>query len=96
MISFRLTAEEYDRFRQLCFEKGIPSVSEMARLAINMLLQHPVHASRDALESRVVELEGRIQHLAREVRKLNPASPLLPGDRVRLLGPPAAPASASE
>ena len=41
MISFRLSAEEYEKFRELCFSSGIRSVSEMARVAINTLLQQP-------------------------------------------------------
>jgi Arc/MetJ-type ribon-helix-helix transcriptional regulator len=71
MISFRLTAEEYDRFRELCFSHGIRSVSEMARAAINMLLEQPERAPQEALESRVSELEGRIHLLSLELKRLN-------------------------
>ena len=71
MISFRLSAEEYDRFRELCFAHGIRSVSEMARAAINMLLQQPARAPEEALEARVAELEGRLHMLALEIRKLS-------------------------
>ena len=71
MISFRLTAEEYEKFRELCFTQGIGSISEMARAAINMLLQQPARAPQEALESRVAELEGRLHMLALEFKKLN-------------------------
>lgn len=71
MISFRLTAEEYDKFRELCFIHGIRSVSEMARAAINLLLQQPTRAPQEALESRVAELEGRLHILALEMKKRN-------------------------
>jgi hypothetical protein len=71
MISFRLTAEEYEKFRELCFTQGIGSISEMARAAINMLLQQPARAPQEALESRVAELEGRLHMLALELKKLN-------------------------
>jgi hypothetical protein len=71
MISFRLTAEEYDRFRELCFLHGIRSVSEMARAAINMLLQQPDRAPHESLETRVSELEGRLHLLSLELKKLN-------------------------
>ncbi len=74
MISFRLTAEEYDRFRELCFANGIRSVSEMARAAINMLLQQPARAPQEAVESRLVELEGRLHVLSLEVKKLTHSS----------------------
>lgn len=71
MISFRLTAEEYDKFRELCFAQGIRSVSEMARAAMHLLVQQPARAPKEALESRVAELEGRVHVLALEIKKLN-------------------------
>ena len=71
MISFRLTAEEYEKFRELCFTHGVGSISEMARSAINMLLQQPARAPQEALEYRVAELEGRLHMLALELKKLN-------------------------
>ena len=70
-ISFRLTAEEYDRIHELCYANGIPSISEMARTAINMLLQQPTRASEKGLESRVAQVESRLQMLSLEVKKLN-------------------------
>jgi hypothetical protein len=73
MISFRLTAEEYDKFRELCFAQGIRSVSEMARAAMHLLVQQPARVPQEALESRVAELEGRLHVLALEVKKLNHA-----------------------
>jgi Arc/MetJ-type ribon-helix-helix transcriptional regulator len=69
MISFRLTSEEYERFRELCFTNGIRSVSEMARAAINLLLQQPARAPQEALEGRVAELEGRLHMLALEMKQ---------------------------
>jgi hypothetical protein len=75
MISFRLTCEEYERFRELCFTNGILSVSEMARAAINLLLQQPARAPQEALEGRVSELEGRLHMLALELKQFNSARP---------------------
>ena len=83
MISFRLTTEEYERFRELCFTHGIRSVSEMARAAINLLLQQPARVPQEALESRVADIEGRLHMLALELKRLNPVSPS-PGARPRL------------
>lgn len=71
MISFRLTAEEYDRFRELCYNNGIRSVSEMARAAINMMLSQPSRAPQEALETRVSELESRLHLLSLEIKKLS-------------------------
>jgi Ribbon-helix-helix protein, copG family len=70
MISFRLTAEEYERFRELCSTCGTRSVSELARAAINSLLNQPAEVPREALEYRVAELEGRVNMLRLEFRKL--------------------------
>ncbi len=71
MISFRLTAEEYDRFRELCSTCGTRSVSELARAAINSLLgQQPQHVTQETLEARVAELEGRLNMLRLEFRQL--------------------------
>ena len=70
MISFRLTAEEYDRFRELCSTCGTRSVSELARAAINSLLKQPAQVPEEALEYRVAELEGRVNLLRSEFRKL--------------------------
>lgn len=71
MISFRLTSEEYDRFRELCYKNGIRSVSEMARAAINIMLAQPGRAPQEALETRVAELESRLHLLSSEVKKLS-------------------------
>ena len=69
MVSFRLTAEEYEKFRELCFTQGIRSVSEMARAGLNMLLQQPDRAPHESLESRVADLEARLHLLALELKK---------------------------
>ena len=71
MISFRLTAEEYERFRELCSTCGTRSVSELARTAINSLLRQPGHAPAEALEHRVAELEGRVNMLRLELKRLS-------------------------
>ncbi len=70
MISFRLTEEEHERFRQLCFTHGIRSVSELARVAMNNYFEQPARVPHDALESRIVELENRLHLLALELQKL--------------------------
>ena len=71
MISFRLSEEEFERFRGICFNYGVRSVSELARAAINMLVEQPARAQEESLASRVAELEGRIRILSLELRKLN-------------------------
>jgi hypothetical protein len=75
MISFRLTAEEYEQFRELCFKHGSRSVSELARTAVHSLLNQPAAISQAGLESRIMEVEGRLHMLALEVRRLIPHGP---------------------
>jgi Ribbon-helix-helix protein, copG family len=70
MVSFRLTADEYDRFRELCSASGTRSVSELARAAINSLLKQPAQVPSELLESRVAELEGRVNMLGLEFKEL--------------------------
>ena len=74
MISFRLSEEEFDRFRAICFNYGVRSVSELARTAINKLLEQPGQAQEQSLASRVAELEGRIRILSLELKRLNVSS----------------------
>lgn len=73
MISFRVTVEEYERFRKLCFQRGLRNVSEVVRLAVNHLLKEEA-ASPDevSLFARVAELESRLTYL--EEHLVNPHS----------------------
>lgn len=70
MVSFRLTAEEYERVRDLCFSQGLPSVSEMARTALHSLLKNPDGLPAQSLEGRISELEGRVRILASDLKRL--------------------------
>jgi hypothetical protein len=71
MISFRLSAEEYERFHDLCFTNGMRNVSEMARAAIHLLLQQPARPPQETLESRVADLESRFHFLSLELKRLS-------------------------
>jgi len=72
MISFRLSVEEYDQFRDLCLDQGIRSVSELARAAVNRLIHDPdpLNATNEAIASRVTSLEDQIRTLSLELRRL--------------------------
>jgi hypothetical protein len=80
MISFRLSAEEYDRLRSVCFLRGIRSVSELARAAINMLADDSSRAPREVLEARLTELEGRVHILSLELKRCNRTAQLIETD----------------
>lgn len=70
MVSFRLTAEEYERIRDICFSQGLASVSEMARTALQSVINNPTALPIQSLEGRIAELEGRVKILAGDVRRL--------------------------
>jgi hypothetical protein len=79
MVSFRLSTDEYERFRELCFSHGLQSVSEMARKAIGLLFQEPMATPDQSLELRVAGLEGRFKLLVADMKRLEkslrPADP---------------------
>jgi Arc/MetJ-type ribon-helix-helix transcriptional regulator len=70
LVSFRLTEEEWKRFRDLCYSRGISSVSEMVRAAVNALANDPQRAAPESLEILVNDIEGRLRILAMELRKV--------------------------
>ncbi len=71
MISFRISHQEYEKFRDLCFTSGTRSVSELARVAINSLLtKPPAAATHDSLDLRVSQLEARLHQVSLELKSL--------------------------
>ena len=70
MISVRLTPDEYEAFRRLCFERGMDSLSEMARAGLNLIQTQSVNSQPETLAIRVSELENRIKLLYREIKKM--------------------------
>ena len=69
-VTCRLTVEEYERFLNLSPVVGSRNVSELARIAINAFLQQPVEEGSGSLESRLADLEDRIQLLARDFQRI--------------------------
>lgn len=50
MVSFRLTEEEYHRFRHLCIARGLRNVSEMVRRAVTQTMAEPFHEGAEPSE----------------------------------------------
>ena len=75
-VSFRVTEEEYEQFRELCSSQGIAGVSNMVRAAVNLLVQQQKSTPQIGLESRLNALESRMHILALDLKKLSrtPAS----------------------
>lgn len=73
MISVRLTAEEYEAFRKVCFERSIGTVSELARIALQALLEKPTRVFKRTVEQRITNMESRLRLLGSEVSQLKRA-----------------------
>ena len=73
MISFRLSARDYERLREFRIMRGARSISELARSAVSELIGSLAKPSEEALETRVNELEGQLRILALELEKIKQA-----------------------
>jgi len=73
MISFRLSAQDYERLREFRVTRGARSISELARAAVTELISSFAPPSDEVLETRVNELEGQLRMLALELRQLKQA-----------------------
>ena len=73
MISFRLTDEEYFRFRHLCLSRGLRNVSELVRAAVNHIttVTHPGQVlTAPEMHIRLAALETRLADLASSVAQI--------------------------
>ncbi len=70
MISFRLSLQQYERFRALCYTMGIESVSKLARAAVDRLIYEPgtYDVSQEKLELRITRLESQLSLLIRKLK----------------------------
>jgi DNA anti-recombination protein RmuC len=71
MISFRVSEDEYAGLKNLCANLGARSVSDMARDAVHRLVTN--HRPNNQLETVVQVLQGRIEALDTEVKRLGMA-----------------------
>ena len=72
MISFRVSEDEYTGLKNLCVNHGARSVSDMARDAVHRLINN--HSwPNNQLETVVLVLQGRIEALDSEVKRLGMA-----------------------
>jgi hypothetical protein len=68
MISFRLSPDEYERFTKLCSDRGVRSVSRMARIALQKLVAEDIDS--DPISFEVRNLRSQFDQLANELNRL--------------------------
>ena len=74
-VSVRLTETEYSHLRELSFSYGMRSVSDMARCALNMLLQQPRRPGQQVTETRIRDIENRVQMITGELKRIGELCP---------------------
>lgn len=71
MVSFRLSQEEYQRFRALCAAQGVRSLSDLARTAMQKLVAAESRA--DPLSLEVQDLRSQVRSLSLELERISEA-----------------------
>jgi len=83
MISFRLSAEEYNAYREACSRVGIRSISELARAGLQQLFAAPAGKGLDHrlndLRDRIAFLSLELDRLTEEVRRPEDGAPGING-----------------
>ena len=71
MVSFRLSPEEYTRFREVCAMKGIRSISGLARVAMMMIAAQEIEI--DPLSDQVRDIRRQVQSISLELDRISHA-----------------------
>jgi hypothetical protein len=78
MVSFRLSAEEFEFFKERCLATNARSISEVAREAVHHYLDnHQSNPEKDlrtkvlTLESKIELLESEVAHVSQRIRSLS-------------------------
>ena len=79
MVSFRLSAEEFELFRDHCSAINARSVSEMAREAVHHYMENQQSDSDADLRTKVLTLESKIEVLESEVAHVSHRIQVLSG-----------------
>ena len=69
MVSFRLSPEEYSRFRDICQKKGLRSISDLARIAMMMVASKELEV--DPLSDHVRDIRRQVQTLSSELERIS-------------------------
>ena len=69
MISIRLSPQEYRTFQNACVEKGVRSISDLARTAIQQLIGS--NGQAEPVSDEVRNLRDRVQVISVELDRLS-------------------------
>ena|SRR5712692_6736986 len=81
MVSFRLSEEEYEGLKHICIAAGARSLSDVARDAVQHLLETGSSPRRD-LDAEFGLLSERMEALDREVKRLAHLLDQMPAGRL--------------
>jgi len=71
MVSFRLSPEEYEQLQTVCSAHGVRSLSELARTAMQRLVD--AKRPQTGLAREVGDIRAQVRRLSREVDRLSRA-----------------------
>jgi hypothetical protein len=71
MVSFRLSPEEYEQLQTVCNVHGVRSLSELARTAMQRLIEPK--EPQATLAREVGDIRAQVRHLSLEVDRLSQA-----------------------
>lgn len=80
-ISLRLAPEEYERFSKMCSDRGVRSLSDMARIAFKNLIA--ANHESDPLTFEVRDLRSQLKTIANELDRI---SEIIDGRRAPKVG----------
>jgi hypothetical protein len=69
MISFRLSPEEYQTLHEACMERGVRSISDLARTAMQRLIAPD--GQTDPLSREVRDLQDRVRTISFELNRIS-------------------------
>ena len=72
MVSFRLSPAEYTRLAKVCEQKGVRSISGLARVAMSKLAAQDI-VELDPLWEQVREIRTQVQSLSQELDRVSRA-----------------------
>lgn len=68
MVSFRLSPADYVRFREVCSSRGVASISDLARIAMESFASTEYHP--DSLSSEIQSLRSQVRTITLELDRI--------------------------